>query len=152
MEILNRAKIALLSITNHKGTIVPKATFGGQEIEIKPLTLENCISLLLLMSPHLAVFERHWVEIKQALKSTDGTRSQVLFHTFIILRQEMAAFPGDITRAMALLLGMDIEWVARNVTAQEFLEALPVLDRVNNFSGLWQMAQRLGLKAGYING
>lgn len=101
------------------------------------------------MSPHIVRLEQHWPEIDNAFKSSDGTRPQVLFHTFIILRHEMASLPGDISKAMVLLLGKDIKWVAQNVKAQEFLEALPVLDRVNDFKQLWQLSKALGIKIRY---
>lgn len=123
--------------------------FGDEEIEINPLSLENCLKLLMLMSPHIVQLEHHWPEIDNALKSTDGSRSQVLFHTFIILRHELAGLPGDISKTIALLLDKDVEWVARNVKAQEFLEALPVLDRVNDFRQLWQLSKALGIKVRY---
>lgn len=123
--------------------------FSNEEIEIKPLSLENCIALLLLMSPHIAQLERHWPEINNALKNTSGDRPQILFHTFIILRHELSSLPGDISKVMALLLDKDIEWVAKNVRAQEFLEALPILDKVNDFRQLWQLSKALGVKIRY---
>lgn len=101
------------------------------------------------MSPHIAQLEQHWLEIDRAFKSSDGTRSQVLFHTFVILRHEIASMPGDISKVMALLLDKNVEWVARNVTAQEFLDALPILDKVNDFRQLWQLSKALGIKIRY---
>lgn len=53
--------------------------------------------------------------------------------------------PGDIVTAYSLLLDMPQEWVAVNATAKELIEALPVLDKANDFRGLLGTAYTLGL-------
>jgi len=46
---------------------------------------------------------------------------------------------------------MEPELLAGQITAQEFVEALPVLDEVNDLKGLWESARELGLVARYHN-
>jgi len=67
------------------------------------------------------------------------------------LREELSEMPGDMTRALALLLDMEPELLAGQITAQEFVAALPVLDEVNDLMGLWENVRELGLVARYRN-
>jgi len=122
---------------------------GGERVEIKPLTLENALKLILLLAPHLAHLEEHWPQIKQALEVTDGNRPQVLSAIFVGLRDKMAEVPGDMVKAMGLLLDRDQAEIAVAMTAQEFVSALPVLDKVNDLHGLWRAARGLGMVAKY---
>lgn len=124
-------------------------TIGHERIEVKPLTLENALSLILLLSPHISLIETKWPEFKQALDSTNGKRPQLLRAVFLSLRDEMIMFPGDVTRAFALLLNRDLEWTATHASAEDFVNALPVLDNVNNFVALWKTAKSLGLSVKY---
>jgi len=122
---------------------------GGRRVEVKPLTLENALKLILLLAPHLAHLEEHWPGIKQALEMTDGSRPRVLTAILTGLRDEMAAMPGDMVRAMALLLDMGSVDVAGRMTAKEFVEALPVLDDVNDLHSFWRATKELGMVAKY---
>lgn len=124
-------------------------TIGHERIEVKPLTLENALSLILLLSPHISLIETKWPEIKQALNSTNGKRPQLLRAIFLSLRDEMTMFPGDVTRAFALLLDRDLQWTATHASAEDFVNALPVLDNANNFIALWKTAKSLGLSVKY---
>ena len=119
---------------------------------MKPVGLENALRLALLLAPHLARIEDHWPEVKAALETTDGTRPDLLTAVFMGLRDELTGTPGDMTRALALLLDMEPELLADQITAQEFVAALPVLDEINDLWGLWENARELGLVARYRNG
>ncbi len=122
---------------------------GGRQVEVEPLTLENALQLILLLAPHLAHVEEHWPRIRQALEATDRTRPQVLSAIFTGLRDELSEVPGAMVEAMGLLLDRGQAEVAVAMTAQEFVNALPVLDEVNDLHRLWQGAQELGMIARY---
>lgn len=126
----------------------PSIKLGGQRIKIDPLTLENALELALLLAPHVARIEDHWPEIRRAFDG-DGKRPQILTVTFTALRGELAEMPGDMVKAMALLVDREPQEVAGQMTAREFVEALPVLDRVNDLGALWTTVQALGLTARY---
>lgn len=124
---------------------------GGERVEAAPLTLENALKLALLLAPHAARVEEHWPEVRAALARTDGRRGDVLSSLFVGLRGELASAPGDMVRAMGLLLGRDPVWVAERVTARQFVDALATLDEVNDLVGLWEAVQALGITARYRN-
>lgn len=115
------------------------------------MTLENALQLALLLAPHVARIEAHWPEIRRSLEG-QGKRPQILTATFTALRGELAEMPGDMVKAMALLLDREPPEIAAEMTAQEFVEALPVLDRVNDLGKLWATVQALGLTARYRDG
>lgn len=106
-------------------------SIGGQEVELKPLALEPAIELTLILAPYVPLIERSWPEFQQALSDTDGKRPELLSAIFRTLAGEMQQAPGDMLKAMALLLDKPLEWVAREATGRELLEALPEIDRVN---------------------
>jgi hypothetical protein len=112
----------------------PYITIGGQQVEIKPLSLQNSTALILLMAPYWPILDEHLPNIEHALINKDRP---LLVGIFTVLREEMRKAPGDITKAVALLAGLDAEWVARNATAAEVVEALPVLDRAHDLGRLW---------------
>ena len=126
-----------------------RITLGGEKIRPQPLTLESALELALLLAPHVAKIEVHLPEIKAALETTDGTRPQVLTALFTGLRDELASAPGDMTKALALLVDRDPLWIASEATAQEFVAALPILDEVNDLGALWAAVQALGITARY---
>jgi len=107
---------------------------GGQRIEVAPLSLQDATALILLMAPYWPVLNEHLPNLEHALINKDRP---LLVGIFMTLRKEMQKAPGDITKAVALLAGLDVEWVARNGTATEVVEALPVLDRVHDLGRLW---------------
>ena len=119
--------------------------FGGQRIEVRPLSLVNVIELILLMSPYLPLLEEYLPQLKQAANGYAKKRPQLLSQIFYILRDEMKDTPGDIVKAVALLAGVDPTWLAQVATAGELLGALPVLDRAHNFGRLWQVVQEGGV-------
>lgn len=122
---------------------------GGERLTPEPLTLERALELVLLLAPHLARIEAHLPEIRAALETTGGDRPDLLTTVFTALRDELTDAPGDMTKALALLVDRDPPWVAERVTAREFVAALPVLDRVNDLGGLWAAVQALGITLRY---
>jgi hypothetical protein len=101
---------------------------GSERVEVVPLSLQNATALILLMAPYWPILDEHLPHLEHALINKDRP---LLVGIFTVLREEMRKAPGDITRAVALLAGLDAEWVARNATATEVVEALPALDRVH---------------------
>ena len=93
--------------------------------------------LVLLLAPYIARLERHWGRLKG--------NPRLLETVLKDLAKEMMFAPGDIVQAYALLLDRPPEWIAQEATAKELIEALPALDRANDFIGLWQAAQALGI-------
>jgi len=130
----------------------PSIRIGGQRVKVKPIGLENALRLALLLAPHLARIEDHWPEVKAALETTDGTRPDLLTAVFMGLREELSEMPGDMVKALALLLDMQPVQLADKITAQEFIKALPVLDEVNDLMGLYTSLRALGLMARYQEG
>lgn len=122
---------------------------GNKRLPVRPLTLENALRLVVLLGPHLARVEEHWPAIVRAMQATDGSRPATLSAIFSGLRDEMAGMPGDMVRAMALLLDCDYAWLAGEMSAREFVDALPVLDEVNDLAALWHSAHELGLVVKY---
>lgn len=118
----------------------PIIKIGGVTLEIKPLSLENALRLALLLAPHIARLERYWPHLKEAMGN-----GRLLEAILKDLGKELAFAPGDIVTAYSLLLDLPPEWVAVNATAKELIEALSILDEVNDFRGLWAAVQALGL-------
>ncbi len=128
----------------------PQVKIGQTHVELKPLELEQAISLALLMAPHLAVIEMRLPDIRRSLANAEGRRPQLLRSIFIALRDELAEMPGDVFEAFALLLHKDRTWLAeQSVSAADLIEALPALDQVNDFSSLWGVMREFGLSVQY---
>jgi hypothetical protein len=86
------------------------------------------------MAPYWPIIDENLPRIDQSLARGDrGLLTEILF----ILRDKMAETPGDLTKAVALLAGLDPVLVARKATAKELIEALPVLDKVHDLGRLW---------------
>lgn len=129
------------------GQKLPIIKVGNEWIEVKPLALETTLTLIILLSPHIAKIESHWPEFQAALLS--DKRGAMLSALFMALRGEMAGTPGDITRAFALLIGRNYEWVATHAQASDLISAIPTLDRINDFGKLWTSIKGLGLTVKY---
>lgn len=114
----------------------PKVVIGGKARAVKPLGLQAALELMILLAPYLATIEANLGNLRG---------SYLLRDIFTMLHQRMSNAPGDILKAMSLLLDCEVEWLAPRITAQEFLAALPILDEVNNFGELWAIIQGLGL-------
>lgn len=113
---------------------------GGVRVEVKPLSLESSLRLFLLMAPHVGRIERYWPHLRKA--AGNGALLEALLKE---LAKELQFAPGDIVAAYSLLLDLPQEWIAVNATAKELIEALPALDSVNDFRGLWAACENLGL-------
>ena len=123
----------------------PTIKIGDDTILVYPMSLEDTLTLAILLSPHLARLEAHWSELKNGLQNDRGELSALL----MALRAEMASTPGDIVRAFALLTGQDVAYIARNASATDLVNTLPALDRVNDFRLLWKAIKALGLTVKY---
>lgn len=111
---------------------------GGEQIEVCPLSLEAAIELVLLMAPYWPIIDENLPRIDQARARGDrGLLTEILF----TLRDKMTETPGDITKAVALLAGLDPVFVARKATGKELVEALPTLDKVHDLGRLWEIMQ-----------
>lgn len=109
---------------------------GGEWIEVKPLTLPRVIELSLLLSPYWPILEANISDIDKGVRRNN---KPVLLQIFSTLRESMLDTPGDVTKMVAILAGVDPVWLATNGTAIEILAALPVLDRIHNFNRLWRI-------------
>lgn len=103
---------------------MPTVKVGAEIIEVRPMGLENTLRFLVLIAPYL---------------------SRLRYGLGAVLRERGVYAPGEITLAFALLIDRDVEWVARNATARDLVEAIPVLDEINNFGSLFQAAKALGV-------
>lgn len=117
----------------------PTVTLGGKKIEVNPLNIRNAVELTLLMAPYWPILDQHLPNLEHALMESDRP---LLVGIFTVLRQEMAQMPGDTVKAVALLVGVEPEWIAKNATAAELVAALPTLDRVHDFGRLWRLLKK----------
>jgi len=119
---------------------------GGEIIPVEPLGLEDTLRLAFLFAPYLAAFENHLPALQAALEVTGGARPALLSAAVRAMADDMrTSAPGDLTRIVAILVKRDPEWVAQNATPAEVVEALPVLDAVNDFAALLDAIRGLGL-------
>ena len=123
----------------------PTIKIGDDTVLVYPMSLEDALTLAILLSPHLARLEAHWSELKNGLQNDRSELSALL----MALRAEMANTPGDIVKAFALLTGQDVAYIARRASATDLINALPTLDRVNDFKLLWKAIKALGLTVKY---
>lgn len=133
-------KISLF--TRQKNTV----TVGGETFEPSPLDLEQSLKLLLLLAPYVALIENHLPEFQVALKDTTGKRPRLLSALLRALSSEIK--PQDLTKAFAILLQKPPEWF-RGAKAVELIQALPVLDAVNDFAEIFSLIQEMGLTVEY---
>lgn len=124
-------------------------SLGSELIEVKPLTLENSLKLILLLSPYVVKVESKWPRLVAALEATNGNRPHLLKMLLIEWRQDLAFAPGDVVQAFALLIGRDMAEVAEKATAKDLVMALPVLDAVNDFISLFLACRSLGIVVRY---
>lgn len=119
---------------------------GGETFEPPSLDLEQSLELLLLLAPYVALIENHLSEFQAALADTMGNRPRLLSTLLRTLSTEIE--PQDLTKAFAILLQKPPEWF-RGVKAIELIQALPVLDTVNNFAEVFALIQEMGLTVEY---
>jgi len=116
-------------------------SIGKEKIEIKPVKLEAAIKLVLILGRYIPLLESKWPEFEAALSNTTGKRPEILSALIHSLSGDMQRSPGDMMQVLSLLTDKPIEWVAKNVTAQDFLKALPVIDKVNRFDKIFMVAK-----------
>ena len=121
-------------------------TIAGEAMDPQPLNLEQLIELMLLIVPYVSLLENHLVSFQRALNDTTGDRPRLLQSLFMALSRDIN--PADFTRAFAILLHKEPEWF-RNVKAIELVQALPALDDINDFAGIFEALQGLGLTVKY---
>jgi hypothetical protein len=117
---------------------------GGRRIAVRPMNLEHCLELVLLLAPYVGAVERYLPDLRAALKDTSGRRPDLLPAALRAMAGDMQSAPGDITRAVALLAGVDARWLAQSATAEEILKALPALGEANNLWALLSELRRWG--------
>lgn len=138
-----------MGLSTLAGTRKYTISLGNETIEVKPLTLENSIRLMLLLSPYIAKIEAKWPRLVAALEATNGTRPKLLELLLVEWRQDLAFAPGDLITAFSLLVDRDIEFVATRASAADLVKAIPVLSQINNFSDLWTAVKALGIVVKY---
>jgi hypothetical protein len=109
---------------------------GNERLEINPLTLPQTLELILLLSPYWPLLEANIQDIEAAIADNNKGFLSVIFFT---LRDEMKKLPGDITKLIAILIGVEPEWLARNGTAEQIIKALPTLDKAHDLGRLWRI-------------
>lgn len=119
---------------------------AGEVITPQPLNLEETLNLTILLAPYIGLIESRFAEFERILKNKSGERPQLLSSFLAALVDEIN--PADFTRVFAILLHKPPEWF-RNVTAQELIDSLPELDRVNDFGLLISSIRKLGLTVQY---
>ena len=123
-----------------------KITIGDETFEPLSLDLEESIKLLLLLVPYVALLENYILDFQTALKDTSGKRPRLLFSLLQTLSTEIA--PQDMTKAFAILLHKPPEWF-RGVKAKELVQALPILDDINDFAEIFSLVREMGLTVKY---
>lgn len=124
-------------------------TIAGETFKPEPMSLERVVELVLLLAPYLALVEENWGSFRKALQNTEGERPRLLSALLSSLAGQIK--PADITQAFAIMLNKPPEWF-RTVKPVELVQALPVLDDVNDFAGLFEAIRGLGLSAKYKTG
>lgn len=121
-------------------------TIGEETFTPEPLSLEETMALVILLAPYIGLIENHLSEFNRIIQNTSGDRPQLLSSFLAAVVDDIK--PADFTRMFAILLRKEPEWF-RGVQAQELIEALPALDRVNNFGRLIASIRGLGLTVRY---
>ena len=130
------------------GTDSLSVTIGGECIAVRPMGLEDALKVLLLIAPYIGALDRYLPMLAKALQEkTAPERRGFLKVVVTAMADEMEQAPGDVTKVVALLLGRDPEWVARNALPEEIVRALTTFDEANDFRSLFASLRALGLTA-----
>jgi hypothetical protein len=121
---------------------------GGKSHKLRPMGVEAAMEFTLVVLPHIAVIDAYLPGFHSAMATYPKDRPALLKSLFFALSGEMQKAPGDITKGLALLFGLDESYLAKNVTPQEVMEALPIADRLNGFQALYEAAKVLNLLGG----
>lgn len=116
---------------------------GNQRLKVSPIRLEPFIELTLLIAPYIPLVEREWPNFQTGLNLTNGKRPEMLSALFRALATEMKNAPGDMVKIVSLLIDKPIEWTAQNVTAEDILKALPIIDKVNGLDKIFIAAKQM---------
>jgi hypothetical protein len=153
MPNLRRALARLWARLKPRDTNSLSVQIGGEHIAVRPLGLEAALEFMLLLAPYVGSLDRHLdLLIEAANQPTAPERRGFLKVVLTAMADEMERAPGDITRAVALMLDREPDWVALNALPEEIVEALAVLDRVNDFGSLFNSLRALGLTTPKIKG
>ena len=130
----------------HDETDSLSVTIGGECIAVRPMGLEDALQFVLLIAPYIGSLDRYLPMLAEALQEkTAPERRGFLKVVVTAMADEMQRAPGDVTKVVALLLGRDPEWVARNALPEEIVRALTAFDEANDFRSLFASLRALGL-------
>jgi len=115
-------------------------TLGGQIHRVEPLRALEGIKLCMIVGPYVP---KLW-EIGKAFSLKD--KSEIKTGILRGLVNEMEKFPGDLIKAVGLLIKREPRWLIENATAQELFTALI---KLNEFSGFWNLLM-LGMGLGLV--
>ena len=153
MPNIRKALANLLARLNLRDPGSLSVTIGGEHIAVRPLGLESALEFMLLLAPYVGSLDRHWPMLAETLAKKTGPEQHGCLGAIIaIMSDEVKGAPGDITRAVALMLGRDPEWVARYALPEEIVTAIPVLNEANDFNSLFNSLRALGLALPKGNG
>lgn len=110
-----------------------KVRIKGNLFIPEPLSLEEVMFLVILLAPYIGLIKTRAAEFNKILEATSEDEPLLLSAFLTTFSEEIK--PQDFTRVFAILLRQPPEWF-RGVKAQELINALPALDRVNNFSDI----------------
>lgn len=117
-------------------------TLGGEAFEVQPLNLEEVCELVVMLLPYVASITIRFKSIAAAYKSE---RKELLQTLLAELASELVTMPGAMTKIMALLLHVEPEWLVQVATPMEIVQAISVLDEINDFATLIQGVADLGI-------
>lgn len=120
----------------------PTVTLGGETFEVQPLNIEEVCELVVMLLPYMASIAIRFKSIAVAYKSE---RQELLQTLLAELASELVTMPGAMTKIMALLLHVKPEWLVQMATPMEIVQAISVLDEVNDFATLIQCVADLGI-------
>lgn len=127
---------------------LPLVTLGGEAYQVQPLNIEELCELLVILLPYIAKVAIKFGSIATAYKANQVELLQTLLRE---LSGELTEIPGQLTRVVALLLHVDPDWLIQTATAQEIVNAISVLDQVNDFASLIQSIADLGIELEIID-
>jgi hypothetical protein len=129
----------------------PIVHIGNETVEVAPASLDCILNVFVLIAPYLPFLEQYYPEFMDALNNRGKTGPKLLSSAIKILFDQMRDAPGLTVKILSLLIDRDVEWVARNITPKQFIEAFVVLDRVNNFMGLVELIKAIGVEIKYVS-
>lgn len=129
----------------------PSVEIGDGQVAVRPVGIEGAIRLALLIAPYMATFQRYSDEIAAAVAldhRRNGNEPSTLRAVITAMMQDLEHAPGDVVEMVAIFLGREPEWVARNATAVQVVAAIPTIDAVNDLAALVRCTGLLGFVPG----